>query len=363
MPDGGRPLRAFLIRDGALAQYFGRMLAARGRRLFRGPARHRGHARRFFTINRFQPREPAGYPTLCKGRYTSANVDPYYAFEEPVGLNASAILPGLKAAGVTALKIEGRQRGRAYVTEVVRAFRAILDALAEGRPPPPDAARLHALNEGGQGNLERLPERLAMSALPRLTLGPLLYHGSAEQRRDFYFRIADEAPVSTVYIGETVFSNRPVGVKRFQTIHHYSVDVAHGLVLLFGIGTTALPSWDTKTRRNNLLGGLAVSITAGPSGHTNSPHPSSREGHHSTARWSSGVLLSYLILGGSHAAATSLVQRNSVPSTHMRCMITASRRASATIAFFIPRRLAIFIAQALSQDHLLVRVSMTWAAS
>ena len=36
------------------------------------------------------------------------------------------------------------------------------------------------------------------------------------------------------------FSNRPFGVKRFQTIHHYSVDVAHGLVLLYGIGTKAL---------------------------------------------------------------------------------------------------------------------------
>jgi hypothetical protein len=34
----------------------------------------------------------------------------------------------------------------------------------------------------------------------------------------------------------------------------------------------------------------------------------------------------------------------------MRCMITANRRASATIAFFIPRCLAISIAQALSQD-------------
>jgi hypothetical protein len=32
-------------------------------------------------------------------------------------------------------------------------------------------------------------------------------------------------------------------------------------------------------------------------------------------------------------------------------MITANRRASATIAFFMPRCLAIFIAQALSQDH------------
>ena len=40
------------------------------------------------------------------------------------------------------------------------------------------------------------------------------------------------------------FSNRPVGVKRFQTIHQCSVDVARGLALLFGIGTKALPSWD-----------------------------------------------------------------------------------------------------------------------
>src|SRR5499433_3737817 len=53
----------------------------------------------------------------------------------------------------------------------------------------------------------------------------------------------------------------------------------------------ALPSWDSKTRWNNLLGGLAVRRTVGPSGHANSPHPSSREGHHSTARWSSSVLL------------------------------------------------------------------------
>jgi hypothetical protein len=154
------------------------------------------------------------------------------------------------------------------------------------------------------------------------------------------------------------FSNRPVGVKRFHTIHLYSVDVARGLVLLFGIGARALPVWDSRTRRNNLYRGLAVRVTAGPSGHTNSPHPSSRKGHHSTARWSSGFLLSYLILHGFHAAAMacSRVHWNSVPSTHMRCMITASRRASATIAFFIPRRLAICIAQALSQDHFFERI-------
>src|SRR6516162_9972425 len=61
------------------------------------------------------------------------------------------------------------------------------------------------------------------------------------------------------------------------------------------------------------------------------------------ARWSSSFLLLGLILHGSHAAAAfSRVHRNSVPSTQMRCMITASRRARATIAFFSPRRLAIF---------------------
>jgi hypothetical protein len=149
------------------------------------------------------------------------------------------------------------------------------------------------------------------------------------------------------------FSNRPFAVKRLQTIHRYGVDVAHGLALLFGIGTGALPSWVSKTRWNNLLVGLTVRRRQGPSGRAISPHPSSREGHHSTARWSSSVLLSDLVPHGFHAAAEgcSRAHRNSVPSTQMRCMITASRRASATIAFFIPRRLAICIAQALSHDH------------
>src|SRR5215813_7800267 len=78
---------------------------------------------------------------------------------------------------------------------------------------------------------------------------------------------------------------------------------------------------DSKTRWNNLLGDLAANVTAGASGCTNSPHPSSREGHHSTVGRISGFLVSDLIPYGSHAAATSLVHRNSVPSTQMRCMI------------------------------------------
>ena len=38
-------------------------------------------------------------------------------------------------------------------------------------------------------------------------------------------------PGTNLPIRNVRFSNRPFGVKRFQTIHHYGVDVAHGLVL------------------------------------------------------------------------------------------------------------------------------------
>ncbi|MBS0393988.1 MAG: U32 family peptidase [Proteobacteria bacterium] len=99
------------------------------------------------TLNRFAPGEPAAYPTPCKGRYVTLG-RASYLFEEPVGLNALGFLPELKAAGVTALKIEGRQRSRAYVSQVVGTFRAALDALARGEPPP--AAALTGETEGGR---------------------------------------------------------------------------------------------------------------------------------------------------------------------------------------------------------------------
>ncbi len=41
-----------------------------------------------------------------------------------------------------------------------------------------------------------------------LTLGPVLFHWASDQWRDFYFRIADEAPIDTVYIGEVVCAKR-----------------------------------------------------------------------------------------------------------------------------------------------------------
>lgn len=44
--------------------------------------------------------------------------------------------------------------------------------------------------------------------MTRLTLGPIVYHWSAPTRRDFYARIADEAPVDEVYLGEVICSKR-----------------------------------------------------------------------------------------------------------------------------------------------------------
>jgi len=100
-----------------------------------------------FQIDRFAKDENAGYPTICKGRYLcSARSDGYYAFEEPVSLNLSGLLPDLMRAGVAAFKIEGRQRSRAYVKSVVAAFRkAVDDILADREPSLTD---LIALTEG-----------------------------------------------------------------------------------------------------------------------------------------------------------------------------------------------------------------------
>ncbi len=88
-----------------------------------------------FTINAFSPDEKAGYPTLCKGRFNAGDKTSYL-FEEPTSLNAAEFLPELAAAGVTALKIEGRQRGRAYTAQVVSSFRRAVDACSAGEAIP-----------------------------------------------------------------------------------------------------------------------------------------------------------------------------------------------------------------------------------
>jgi collagenase-like PrtC family protease len=58
----------------------------------------------------------------------------------------------------------------------------------------------------------------------KVTIGPILFHWPADKKRDFYFQIADEAPVDTVYLGEVVCS------KRSPFFENYYAEVADRLV-------------------------------------------------------------------------------------------------------------------------------------
>lgn len=80
-------------------------------------------------INRFAPGEAAAYPTLCKGRFEACGMQGH-VMEDPYSLNALEMLPDVFAAGVSGLKIEGRQRSKHYVHTVVSTWRAAVDACA-----------------------------------------------------------------------------------------------------------------------------------------------------------------------------------------------------------------------------------------
>lgn len=64
---------------------------------------------------------------------------------------------------------------------------------------------------------------MPQSVTATLALGPVLYLWQGEKWRDFYYRIADEAPVSHVYLGETVCS------KRFHFTEPHLADVIERL--------------------------------------------------------------------------------------------------------------------------------------
>ena len=107
-------------------------------------------------VDRFGKGEKAGYPTICKGRYRVEG-QTFYAIEEPTSLNSLSILPDLLAAGVAAVKVEGRQRSPAYVAQVTRALRRSIDACiadpAGYRPDPGCMSELATVSEGAQTTL------------------------------------------------------------------------------------------------------------------------------------------------------------------------------------------------------------------
>lgn len=76
-----------------------------------------------------------------------------------MSLDAANLIPGLVEAGVTAFKIEGRQRSRAYTQAVVRTFRRAVDDRMAGRPI---AAGLVAARRGQDHHDRCLQEDLAV---------------------------------------------------------------------------------------------------------------------------------------------------------------------------------------------------------
>jgi O2-independent ubiquinone biosynthesis protein UbiU len=98
-----------------------------------------------FDMDRVGQRVPAPYPTVCKGRFVSDGFSGH-VFEEPASLDASNLIAQFAAAGVTGLKVEGRQRSRAYVNQVIRSLRRAVDNYSAGRPFVELA--LHNLTEG-----------------------------------------------------------------------------------------------------------------------------------------------------------------------------------------------------------------------
>lgn len=107
-------------------------------------------------IDRFDKNERAGYPTLCKGRF-NVNEDVYHALEEPTSLSTLDMIPDLIKAGVVSVKIEGRQRGPAYVEQIARVWRQAIDSaeqnIEEFSSRPEWRDTLSNLSEGSQTTL------------------------------------------------------------------------------------------------------------------------------------------------------------------------------------------------------------------
>lgn len=101
-------------------------------------------------IDRYAADEPAGYPTLCKGRF-EVDGQRFHALEEPTSLNTLDLIPQLVEIGIAAVKIEGRQRSPAYVEQVTKVWREALDAHAR-------SGSNFVVQEGWRRALESLSE-------------------------------------------------------------------------------------------------------------------------------------------------------------------------------------------------------------
>ena len=101
-------------------------------------------------LDRYAADENAGYPTLCKGRFDVSG-ETYYAIEEPVSLNTLELIPEMMRIGISAVKIEGRQRSPVYVEQVTRVWRSAIDSAQRN-------AGSYAVEPGWMNQLNKLAE-------------------------------------------------------------------------------------------------------------------------------------------------------------------------------------------------------------
>ena len=84
-------------------------------------------------IDRHAPGEPAGYPTLCKGRFTVAD-QTYYAIEEPTSLNTLGIAAGVARHGYRRDQDRGSPTQSGLRDPVTKVWRAAIDACRRNPP-------------------------------------------------------------------------------------------------------------------------------------------------------------------------------------------------------------------------------------
>jgi putative protease len=107
-------------------------------------------------LDRYRDGENAGYPTLCKGRF-DVNGETYYAIEEPVSLNTLELIPEMMRIGISAVKIEGRQRSPVYVEQVTKVWRGAIDtAKLNTERYVVDPAWMNQLNKLAEGQQHTL---------------------------------------------------------------------------------------------------------------------------------------------------------------------------------------------------------------
>ena len=129
----------------------------------------------------------------CRRRYSQRGKDGYYF--SPNDLSAIELLPALQDAGVSSFKIEGRMKSAEYVSNVVQAYRKVMDASGADRTAVISEARQLLKQSFGRtptsGFLSgRQPADMATPAL-RGSTGRFLGEVTKATENKLYFKSRD----------------------------------------------------------------------------------------------------------------------------------------------------------------------------